>query len=71
MSTSICEDVQESMDTGSAHQEGGPATPMEDSTCADNDQSHVADTSAPISEGDGDGDATPVESSDDIPYDTT
>lgn len=70
MSTSVCEDVQESMDTSSAQQEGGPGTPMEESMSAENDQSQaVADTSTASGEGDDD---TPVtDAGDDIPYDTT
>ena len=59
MSTCTVEDQQESMDTGSTHQEGGPATPMDDSMGQD-----VANTST-VSEGDAD--ATPVEGDGDGP----
>ena len=62
MSTSIVEDQQESMDTGSTHQEGGPATPMDDSMSQD-----VANTSTTS---EGDTDAVPVDGDGDgPPYD--
>lgn len=64
MSTSVlCEDEQEGMDTGSTHQEGGPATPMEDSSSQE-----VTNTSATS---EGDVEATPIEGGDNIPYDVT
>ena len=61
MSTSICDDQQESMETGSTHQEGGPDTPMDDSVSQENDQS--ANISAASYEGDED------ESGENVPYD--
>ena len=65
---------QESMDTGSTHQEGGPATPMEDSMCSGD----ITEGGEGISGANADGDvaegditaATGTEESDEnIPYD--
>ena len=65
---------QESMDTSSTHQEGGPATPMEDSMCSGD----IAEGGEGISGANADGDvaegditaASGTEESDEnIPYD--
>ena len=59
---------QESMDTSSTHQEGGPATPMEDSMCSGDLAEGGEGTMTANSSGDADGDLA-TEKSDDIPYD--
>ena len=61
MATNVVEDQQESMDTGSTHQEGGPATPMDDSMSQD-----ISNTSTAS---EGDTDAIPAEGDGDVPYD--
>ena len=59
---------QESMDTSSTHQEGGPATPMEDSMCSGDITEGAEGTAAVDAGGDTGGDIT--EGGDEnIPYD--
>ena len=63
---------QESMDTSSTHQEGGPATPMEDSMCSGDLAEGGEGTTAANTSGDADGDLSAEcteEGNENIPYD--
>ncbi len=64
---------QESMDTSSAHQEGGPATPMEDSMCSGDIAEGGEGITSAITGGEAEGDMTTSacteEGDENIPYD--
>lgn len=65
---------QESMDTSSTHQEGGPATPMEDSMCSGDiaeggEGIAAADAGGDVAEGDITAAVGTEEGDENIPYD--